>query len=60
MKINELTVGELMELLENCPKDAKVILQTHFLKYGTYVPIAQTAVSVIEKEGAIWISGSNK
>jgi hypothetical protein len=60
MNINELTVGELIELLENCPKDAKVILQTHFSRYGTIVPIAQAPVTVMEHDGAIWISGSNK
>lgn len=60
METKELTVGELMELLENCPKNAKVILQTHYMKYGTLVPIAQAPVTVMEHDGAIWISGSNK
>ena len=60
MNINELTVGELMELLENCPKDAKVILQTHYKKYGTPVPISQAPVTVMEHDGVIWISGTNK
>lgn len=60
METKELTVGELMELLENCPKNAKIILQTHYMKYGTLVPITQAPVTVIEHDGAIWISGSNK
>ena len=60
METKELTVGELMELLENCPKDSKVVLQTHFFKYGTVVPIAQPPVTVMEHDGAIWISGSDK
>ena len=60
METKELTVGELMELLENCPKDAKVILQTHFFRYGTVVAIAQAPVTVMEHDGAIWISGTNK